>query len=149
VFHDITYSHAPGSPPVSAYSDEPCTDTIGRLRLKRVGPTLYYLWGRGTDGDDFQEMDRTEFGSEEVNLVRLTAVTGRQPCAVDVRLIDLRIRGGPATAVTFWQTLISKRWFPPVALLVGALLLALGVRFLVYRRRSRAGQPPPAAAIQA
>ena len=70
----------------------PCTGREGRLRLKRTGNMLYYLWGAGTQGEDFQEIKQCEYGNGDIEHVRLVATTGRTPSTVDVRLLDLRIR---------------------------------------------------------
>jgi predicted RNA-binding Zn-ribbon protein involved in translation (DUF1610 family) len=64
----------------------------------------------------------------------LTAVTGREPCKVDVRLIDLRIRSGPASPSSILRK--PKRWLLAVVALgfILVLLCALGMLLQVRRR---------------
>jgi hypothetical protein len=85
----------------------PSTDKAGRLRLKRTGTTLHYLWAPGIEGNAFEEIHQCEFGNDDIVRVRLAALTGRQPCGVDVRLVDFRVRGGLAAAgtnaITHWK----------------------------------------------
>lgn len=69
-----------------------CLDKVGRMRLKRVGTTLYYQWSPTLEGGAFEELHRLEFGDGPVARVRLGGVTGRQQCKLDVRLLDFRIR---------------------------------------------------------
>jgi len=117
----------------------PCTDTLLRLRLKRTGTTLHYLWAQGTAGEDFKEIDQCEFGDSEIHRIRLTAGTGRQPCNLDVRLIDLRVRSQtsdlPAASSLSPAGAPSKsRW---QVWLVLALVLTLSVGLWLAVRQSR------------
>ncbi len=73
------------------------TAKSGRLRLKRAGTTVFFMYSPDTLGDDFREMHRCEFGNGDIERVRLTAVNGRTSSIVDVRLLDLRIRGNLPT----------------------------------------------------
>ena len=75
----------------------PCTATEFRLRLKRTGTTLRYQWAPGTTGDDaFQEIHKLDFGADDLKLVELRCTTGGQPCKLDARILDLRIRSKEA-----------------------------------------------------
>jgi len=77
----------------------PCTANEFRLRLKRQGTTLHYQWAAGTAGEDFQEIHKLDFGADDLKLVELRWTTGRQPCNLDARILDLRIRSKePAVA---------------------------------------------------
>jgi serine/threonine protein kinase len=122
----------------------PCTDTVVRLRLKRTGTTLHYLWAPGTEGDTFQEIHECDYSADDVKSVRLTALTGRQPCNVDVRLLDFRVRstGQPAAAPKAGV----KGWRAAAELLGVALVLAVGVWLCVRRaRRTGRGSAPEGA----
>jgi serine/threonine-protein kinase len=116
----------------------PCTDTVVRLRLRRTGTTLHYLWAPGTEGDTFQEIHQSDSSADDVKSVRLTALTGRQPCNVDVRLLDFRVRatGRPAAG----QRAGRRGWLTAAGLLVLAFLAAVGVWLWVRpgRRPGRA-----------
>ena len=72
-----------------------CPEKLLRLRLKREGTTLRYQWASGLEDIAFAEIraDPT-FGDDDINAIRLAAVTGREPCDVDVRFIDLRVGSG-------------------------------------------------------
>jgi predicted RNA-binding Zn-ribbon protein involved in translation (DUF1610 family) len=77
----------------------PCADTVGRLRVRRRGTTLFYSWAPGTGGEPFREIQQQEFGAEDIQQVALTAMTGQQPCDLDVRFLDFRVHNGtPAAA---------------------------------------------------
>jgi DNA-directed RNA polymerase subunit RPC12/RpoP len=72
-----------------------CNDKLLRLRLKRVGGTLHYQWAPGVEGDNFQELTaQPQFGAGDVTAVRMSVLTGRKPCNVDVRLIELWVGSG-------------------------------------------------------
>jgi hypothetical protein len=110
----------------------PSAEKVGRLRLKRTGTTLHYLWAPGIDGDAFEEIHQCEFGKDQIDRIRLAALTGRQPCGVDVRLLDFRVRSGSAAAATNPAT----RW--TLWLVTGlALAVCLGIWFAVRRRQLR------------
>jgi hypothetical protein len=132
----------------------------GRLRLKRTGSTLHFLWSPGTKGEEFQEIHKAEFGAGDIKHVRLVGLTGRQPRDLDARFLDLRIRSaappvaaqapekGPAStppapgARSFW-------WLLTLAVIVlvvagGAVLMRLG-----KTKRSSALQPREEAPVPA
>ena len=62
------------------------------LRLKREGGQLLYLLGAGLEGESYEELQPKTFGPKDIQQVLVRVTTGKQPCSVDVRLIDLRIR---------------------------------------------------------
>ncbi len=128
----------------------PCTEKIGRLRLKRTGTTLHYLWAAGTEGEEFVEFDQAEFGADPIARIRFAALTGRQPCDLDVRLFDLRIRSQKVehAAMVAGPTLAAPiRWRLWVALGL-VLLLALGGLLAVLTRRRGRGRAEPAKGAQ-
>lgn len=123
----------------------PCAENLLRLRLRRTGTTLHYSWAPGAAGDSFVEVHEQEFGDDDIANVRLFAMNGQQPCQVDVRLIDVRIRSGQAAGlVPATQATELITWLP--ALLLGAVtvvLLALaGWLYLRQRRRAVAALSP-------
>jgi serine/threonine protein kinase/DNA-directed RNA polymerase subunit RPC12/RpoP len=71
----------------------PCSDKAGTLRLKRIGSTLSFLYASGSHGKDFRLIQQRDFGTTEIDYFDLEAGTGRQPVTVDVRWLELRIRG--------------------------------------------------------
>jgi ribosomal protein S27E len=72
-----------------------CTAKVLRLRQKRTGTTLHYQWAPGLAGDNFEEIHaEKDFGPDDIAYVRMNAMTGQEPCNVDVRFLDLRIRYG-------------------------------------------------------
>jgi serine/threonine protein kinase len=127
----------------------PCTDTAGRLRLKREGIALSYSWAQGTAGEDFQEIQRLEFGDEEVKNVALAAMTGRQPCDVDVRFLELRVQSG-GLAVAQPAASPARSGSALLLALAAGLALALGAGLVLWQRRRLApGQPPEPGAASA
>jgi hypothetical protein len=139
--------------PETHEGEAPCTDKVVRLRLKREGATLSYLWAPGAAGGDFQEIHQEEFGAEDIKSVWLTAKTGRQPCNVDVRLLDLRIRSGGATADVPGAgppgtnpPAAGPPWAGWKVWLAVAMALAVAVgTWLAVRQRRRAGKASAAA----
>jgi hypothetical protein len=104
----------------------------GRLRFKRTGKTLQFLWSAGLAGDDFEKIHECDY-PEEVRNVRLFAETNRQPRNLDVRLVDLRIHGGPVMAE-------STDWLPHRSWLWAALLIVLALSMMtawLYLRQKR------------
>jgi serine/threonine protein kinase/DNA-directed RNA polymerase subunit RPC12/RpoP len=116
-------------------NEEPCTDRVGKLRLKRTGATLSYLWAPGLKGEAFRTIRQWEFGPEPIQSVRLTAVTGRQPCKVDVRLIDVQIRSGPASILA--KGWLASRPFVALGFSLGLLLLLMPLGAWLYARQCR------------
>jgi hypothetical protein len=78
----------------------PCTETTLRLRLKRTGNVMVYLWSPGLTGDDFQVSGKTKIDPKDVEFIRLTAGTDQKPYDIDVRWLDLQIRGQKNTEPT-------------------------------------------------
>jgi regulation of enolase protein 1 (concanavalin A-like superfamily)/predicted RNA-binding Zn-ribbon protein involved in translation (DUF1610 family) len=114
---------------------------VGKLRLKRTGTTLSYLWAPGATGEAFRTIHQCDFGPEPIQSVRLTAVTGRQPRKVDVRLIDLRVRSGPASPPSSFPR--PKRWLLALAALGFILVLLSALSVLLHVRRRDRVVPSP------
>ena len=72
----------------------PCDAKTLRLRLNRQATTVHFLWAPGTAGENFQQIHECEYGNQEIHELRLelSARLGRQPAALDFRLLDLWIR---------------------------------------------------------
>jgi hypothetical protein len=71
-----------------------CEAKTLRLRLKRQATTVEFLWAPGSAGENFQKLHECECEDQEIRKLRLefSARLGRQPAALDFRLIDLWIR---------------------------------------------------------
>jgi hypothetical protein len=98
VFFDRSHV-LPGKEPAFTGDAAPCADKVGRLRLHRTGTVLHYLRAPGIAGDDFEEVHRCEFGAEDIQRVELRGTTGRYPCKLDARLLEVRIRSGPSIPI--------------------------------------------------
>jgi hypothetical protein len=122
----------------------PAQGNVGRLRLKRTKDLLHFLWAPGLEGDTFQQVHQAEFEYPEVTLIRWelsSAVDDGQSGALDVRLLDLKIRSSTAP-----EHLAGEADQPPAgsstmwllgAAIIGLLLLsALAISLLLRRRRS-------------
>ncbi len=72
----------------------PFSSLKGRLRCKRVGSTLTYACAEA-DGP-FQEFHSGEFGTEDLNMVRVGVENGNSKLAIDARFTDLSIRADGA-----------------------------------------------------
>ena len=79
----------------------PTTDTTGKLRLVRKGHELTYLVA---GGEQFLELFKTDFGNDDLKLLRFVVQTSDGPSTVTVRLVDLRVRfGGEKVAAAVGQ----------------------------------------------
>lgn len=118
-----------------------CDETLVRLRLKRTGATLHFLWAAG-DGEVFTQINQTDFTRDEIKVVRLVAANDNNSCKQDVRFIDLRIRSGELSKVPLNATpaeLSGKdRDFSWLLLALGGLMVVLlSVGVWVAVRQSR------------
>jgi hypothetical protein len=121
----------------------PSEARAGQLRLSREGPTLRYLVADGP-GQDYRQLYQTEFGTEDIELLRLVANTGEPPAGVDVRLVDLRIRSSPpAAGGTADEAPAQKsRWKLWLAATILGLILTLSLGVWLYARRRPTGKAP-------
>jgi hypothetical protein len=115
----------------------PCAEQVVRLRLKREGDAVQCLWAPHDAGDNFKKIRQIEFGTQDIESVRVFAFNNQVPCRVDVRALDLRIRGFGPTGMENTRRYRGKPW-----LVLGILVLciagaAMAVRF-ARRRRTRA-----------
>jgi hypothetical protein len=112
-----------------------------RFRLIRQGATLYFQVAEG-ESDAFLDLFQTEFGTEDLELVRLSAATGGSQNAVDVLWKDLSIRAEELTGWTGRPKRARHATWRAAAVGIPAVLL-LGVTGLVWwrgvsRRKGRA-----------
>jgi hypothetical protein len=118
-----------------------CSASLLRLRMQRIGTMIIYSFAPGMTGGDFHELHRAELNAADIRLSRFTAVNNKTPCAVDVRLIDLRLRAGPPIGdATIAAPARPRRWLFASAVLMLAFTGVLGA--LLYRRRFRAAEQP-------
>jgi hypothetical protein len=103
----------------------------GRLRIARERAILRYLAAEGDD-DEFAEIDRQEFGTDAVGIVRFIVTNHGQPIPLDARLIDVTIHSPSMAAADRG----SHRPGQALTVLIGVLLLlaVLGVYWLARRR---------------
>jgi Protein of unknown function (DUF1583) len=160
----LVWDRVPDKGGKNAGGVHPCKDNLVRLRLKRTGTTLHYLWAPGLAGDNFQEIHAYKnFGDSDIVAARMNVLTGREPCNVDVRFIDLRVRSGglvAADAPNVAPVVAPLNNLAPapddapksrtaliVTLVVGlavTVLLMLGVAAGIYLKRQHAGAAPEA-----
>ncbi len=130
----------------------PCEDKAGRMRFKRTGSVLLYLWAAGLHDGEFQKLFECDLGNTDMQFVRINAYTGGMPCDLDVRLIEWSILGQrednprpnpisdqPARAAKGPKK-DSAKTGPALTLLIGlvvTLSLALVVCLFVRRRRRK------------
>jgi hypothetical protein len=129
------------NPGPQAILRSPTKESSGQLRFVRRDSQLsYQVSDPGTPGG-FRELFQTEFGTDDLTIIRL-AVNAEDPtAAVEARLIDLQVRSRgqpPSLAVPAKEQVVSKRWL--VAVEVGGLIVALALLGLgagaFLRRRS-------------
>jgi hypothetical protein len=130
------------------------TATVGRLQLKRTGTDLFFLAAEGLD-DPPVLIHQAPVGREDVRLLWLSGTTNNAPAALDVRLLDLRIRAGRIGAVASDKKEDSaekdsdtgprpgsRRSLLLVAVVVLVGMLAGAALLLLRRWTSRAQQAP-------
>jgi DNA-directed RNA polymerase subunit RPC12/RpoP len=132
-----------------------------RLRFRRVGGTLHYEWAPGIAGGEFTEIVKQDkFGANDVTAVRMSVITGREPCDVDVRFLELHVGSGgiqenaniapqpppplnPEAGGVAQPAPTNRSWLMVIAI-IGAtlvLLFAVGGVGLVVLVKRRAGEP--------
>lgn len=141
------------------------TETMkGQLRFRREGAQLYYLVNDEV-GKPFREIFHYEYGTDNVDSVRLVANPGTSSAALDVRLLDIQMHWGglpthartdpatapvaadPATAGTAPETGSeppSRGWVNTVLVLgLGLTILLVAALGLFLFMRQRQGSPMP------
>jgi hypothetical protein len=131
----------------------PSEAQTGQLRLVREGATVRFLIA-APPGGEFLEIDRFDYGTEEVSRVHFSVTdSGKPGNAVDVRLVDLKVRSPSAAAeqaVTAASTPEtdgqggSRIWFKgSLAILAIILMTAVAVWLYVRSRRGNAAMEAP------
>jgi hypothetical protein len=69
----------------------PASARPGKLRVTRQGAEVTF-WVAEGDATEFRELFRYDLGPEDVNGVRLCAYPGQASEAVDVRIVDVKVR---------------------------------------------------------
>ena len=107
----------------------------GRFRIARAGSTVHYLVSP-KDSDAFREVARNEFGSGDLNTVRLMALVNGSGAALDVLWTDLTIRAEALPGFTDGRPLQPQRasWSLLLAGLSGVTALGIGVWWIGARR---------------
>jgi hypothetical protein len=119
-----------------------CTAKQGRLRLKRTGAVLHYQWSPDTSGEAFEEVRQAEYGSDDIAIFTLSGTTGRQPCRLDVRLLDLCVRGvASAPAPLPPRRSTWKAWLALLLLILLAAAAGLAA-WQSQRARARKARAP-------
>jgi WD40 repeat protein len=113
----------------------PCTEKVGRLRFKRTGGTLSCQWAPGTEGNNFEDRQVLDFGTDNIQDIRLAALNGRTNAEVDVRLLNLRVRSRIARG-----TSLHLPGGKLIAALLFGLILAVGLFVAARPRRARRDQ---------
>ncbi len=113
----------------------PSSDQIVRLGLKRTGTILHYLWAPGMKGGELQEIGQAEW-PKEIEFIRVIAFLGKTPVNVEVRLLDLRVRGNFTRKTVFAAPKGALSFYLFVGMVV-TLVLALSVWIVVRRRRKK------------
>ena len=124
---------------------EPTQTRTGQLRFVRKGAMLHFLVA-DAPGAEFREILQTEFGDEDLDMVRFIANNNKSPTALDIRLLDLTIRSGkliPATTLDLSRAGLVQGLL--VGLLLTLALICVGV-WLYARRKRRAAATPAASA---
>jgi DNA-directed RNA polymerase subunit RPC12/RpoP len=92
IFWDLVYNNKEAPNAGGIFN---CKDNKLRLRLKRVGKALHYLWAPGLEGDNFEQIKLApDFGDADITAARINAITGREPYKVDVRFLSFHIGSG-------------------------------------------------------
>jgi serine/threonine protein kinase len=125
----------------------PITDMVGRLRLKRTGASLHYAWAPGVSGDRFKALYRCDFGHEPICRITVSGVTGRMLCALDARILDLRISAAqaadlPAAPSPFASTSGSQRGWLALGVLTVLVTTFCLAAWQARRTSKRAASSP-------
>jgi serine/threonine protein kinase len=129
----------------------PTTATSGRLRVTRAGRRAT-LWAAQGAADDFVELCAYDLGAEDVDKVWLAAFPGSSTSAVDLRLVDLKVRSdnpvaaqpADATPAALPQQPGQRGWLAAAgAVGLAVVCTLLVVAWLAVRRRGAAPTPAP------
>jgi hypothetical protein len=79
----------------------PCEARELRIRLRRTGTVLHFQWSPDSAGEEFQEVHNIEYGAVDTKVFTFLAESAGEPCALDVRVVELHVRGGSQAASIF------------------------------------------------
>ena len=107
----------------------------GRFRIARVGSTVHYLIAP-KDSDAFREVAQIEFGTDDLNTVRLMGLVNGSGAALDVLWTDLTIRAEALPGFTDGRHPEPQRasWWLLLAGLSGVAAMGIGVWWSGARR---------------
>jgi serine/threonine protein kinase len=107
----------------------------GRFRIARAGSTVHYLVA-AKDSDAFREVAQSEFGTGDLNTVRLMALVNDSGAALDVLWTNLTIRAEALPGFTDGRPPEPQRasWWLLLAGLSGVTALGIGVWWSGARR---------------
>jgi hypothetical protein len=120
----------------------PAAGTSGQLRITRSGPEIV-LFAAEPPENGFKELNRCPLGTEDVGMLRPGTYQSKVGNAVDIRLVDLRIRSIPASPQNAKQTSRKALW-----VMIGIIAIGLVLPiFFLWRSRKRqavtiADKPP-------
>jgi hypothetical protein len=119
----------------------------GQFRITRVGATVrYFVAPKGGDdfrkgGDDFREVYQHEFGTKDLDMVRIMGQVNESGAGLDVIWKDLAIAAEALPGLTDGQA-SGPRWSPWWGVLAGlAVVAALGI--VIWRSGSRRARMVP------
>jgi serine/threonine protein kinase len=116
----------------------------GRLRLTRQGTQVTFWTAEGEEAE-FRKLGVSELGTDDLNLVRMSAYPGQKAEAVDVRLVDVRVRSdAPLDMAAAGEEPAGgmKKGIALIAFLGIAGAVAVGAWFLWARRSGRNEREP-------
>ncbi len=132
----------------------PATAAAGKLRLRRVGSKVRFLVADGAEAG-FVPVDEVEFNTADVCFVQFGGNTGGSATGLDVRLLELTLRGEKLAGVAEPVPEVPAASAPPpgrrgwwaAGLLIGlAATLCAGLGVWLYARQNRraaARRPAP------
>jgi RNA polymerase sigma-70 factor (ECF subfamily) len=129
----------------SRFHTFPDQGKAGWLRLARRGSMLSCAVAEDAAGE-FTRLQQDPFRADDLKDVRLTAISGGPRAALDVRVIDCRIRAESLSGVPAAQrAVVGPKHWSLVALAGGTAITSLLVGWFYGRRRRLAGTGPAAA----
>ena len=118
------------------HGDQDKTDLkAGRLRIVRLGSTVHYLVAP-KDSDAFREVSHIEFGTKDLDMVRVMAQVNGASAALDVLWTDLTIRAEALPGFTDGKATESRgsSWWAALAGLAAVTALGIGIWWSGARR---------------
>jgi hypothetical protein len=117
--------------------DVPATNRAGKFRIVRNGPTVNFLVAEGKD-ERFREVHRCEFGRDDINMVRLSAIFRGSGYELDLLWHDLTIR---AEELPGWYRRESMKGQRTLFFWINGVLVVVIVAGLLGYHRWQMRQP--------